>query len=141
MGRHRWAVYLGLSLVLTACGAGPSSSHSSQGNPTLRLDDSTSQIVLTNNTGRPMLAGSTFGLEERSGSGWVNADSTLARLLGVDAVAGTADLIELPPSGEYRYGITYLHKLPAGEYRVTVATGEKNPKNELPTPQTLTFTR
>jgi hypothetical protein len=88
-----------------------------------------------------MMASGSFGLEERSSTGWVDADPTIARLLGVDAVAGTADLLELPPSGEYRYGISYLHKLPPGEYRVTVGTGEKNPRNELNTPLSLTFTR
>lgn len=141
MRLHRWISCFVVALLTAACGLGAPSSRPSSAVPALRLDESAKEIVLTNTTDRPMLASGSYGLEERSGTGWVNADDHIARLLGVDAVGGTLDLIELAASGEYRYGITYLQELPPGEYRVTVGTGKPNPQNILTMSQSLTFTR
>jgi hypothetical protein len=125
-----------------ACGTPGESSKRSAASGPLRLDEASKQIILHNNTDRTMITGSSYDLEVRSGEGWASADSTLDRILGkVDVNVDSLMLIQLAPGAEHRYSIDYLDQLPSGEYRVIVATGDNEPKNQFDSRHTLTFTR
>jgi len=136
----RSACRLGLcAILLAACGS-RNAERSATESP-LRLDDSSNEIVLSNTTNGQLIAGG-YELEERSGENWVSADETLDLILGeADVTVSSLALRELGPGGEHRFPIGFLDKLPPGEYRVIVHTGDDNPRNELDSRHTLTFTR
>jgi hypothetical protein len=144
MTLSRWSAFVCLAaLGGFSCGhAGPSSDGPSE-SQTLQLDDSSNEIVLTNTTGRVMLTGSSFLLEERTGDVWVSADRTLEGI-SVQPQAtrfNSLKLTEIAPGDEKRYSISYVDQLPPGEYRVTVGTGEDDNTSSFEHQHSLRFMR